>query len=177
MLCLATRDEIRRQFLPLLRELGEVVLDVRGELALRELVGLREDYAEGNAVLAEPFDELEVDALRLMARINKKKEVHHLFATQDIARYHPLQFVPLLLSPLGIAIAGKVDEIPLIINNKVVDEYRLARCGRRLGEARPARQHVDKAGLAHIASSYKSEFRQFSLGTLVHTGTADDVFG
>ena len=32
---LAARDEVRREFFPLLRELGELVLDVRGELAFR----------------------------------------------------------------------------------------------------------------------------------------------
>ena len=65
--------------------------------------------------LSEPFDELQVDALRFVARIDKKKEVHHLLATQDVARYHPLQFVPLLLSPLGVTITWEVDKMPLFI--------------------------------------------------------------
>ena len=54
-------------------------------------------------------------ALRFVARVDKKKEVHHLFATQDVARYHPLQFVPLLLSPLGVTITWEVDKMPLFI--------------------------------------------------------------
>ena len=177
LFCLAACNEVWRQFLPLFREFAEVMFDVSGKLPLRELIGFREDDAEWDAVFAEPFDEFQVDALRFVACIDEQKEVHHLFATQDVACYHPLQFVPLLLPPLGITIAGEVDEMPLFINKEVVDEDGLPWCGRRLGEACSARQHVDEARLANVASPYKSEFRQISLRTLVHTGAADKVFG
>ena len=115
LFCLAACNEVWRQFLPLFREFAEVMLDVSGKLPLRELIGFREDDAEWDAVLAEPFDELHIDTLWFVARVDKKKEVHHLFATQDVARYHPLQFVPLLLSPLGVTITWEVDKMPLFI--------------------------------------------------------------
>ena len=59
----------------------------------------------------------------------------------------------------------------------MVNQYRLAWCGRGLGEVHFARQHVDEARFANVASSYKGELRQLFCRALLHAGTADGVFG
>lgn len=174
---LTTCNEVWRQFLPLFREFAQVVLDVSRKLPLRQLVGFREDDTEGDSVLAKPFDEFEVDTLRLVTRIDEQEEVHHLLPSQDVTRYHPLQLVPLLLPSLRISVAGKVHKIPVLVNQKMVDEDGFAWSCRCFGEMLSSSQHIDEAGFSNIASPYKSELRQFSCRTLVHASTTDGIFG
>lgn len=61
--CFAACHEVGRQFFPLLGKRIEVEFDVCGEFASRHFVGFRENDAKRDAVLAQPFDELQIDTL------------------------------------------------------------------------------------------------------------------
>ena len=117
------------QLLPLLGEAVEIAFHVLA-LALRaQLVGLGEDDGEGHSILAQPFDELEVYGQWLVAYVDEQEEVGHLFASEDVALDDLRELVLGLLAALRVAIAWKVDEIPGLIDEEMVDEHRLARCG------------------------------------------------
>lgn len=100
-----------------------------------------------------------------------------MWPLQDIAAYHLLKLFPLPHASACITIAGKVHQIPVPIDKEMVDEDRLAGCGRGFGQMCFARQHIDEARFANVASTDEGKFGQFSLRTLVHTGTANGIFG
>ena len=175
--CFAACNEVGRQFFPLLGKRVEVEFDVCGKFSSRHFVGFCEDNAKRDAVLTQPLDELQIDALWLVARIDKQKEVHHLRASQDVAANHLLKLFPLPHASACITIAGKVHKIPIPVDKKMVDENRLAGCGRGFCQMGFTRQHIDEARFAYVASPYEGKFGQLSLRTLVHSGTANGVFG
>ena len=72
--------KIGGELLPLFVKLGLVGLDVGCETALAELVGLREDQSEGDALLAQPLDELQVDLLRIVSAVQEHEEQYQLLA-------------------------------------------------------------------------------------------------
>ena len=88
-----------------------------------------------------------------------------------------LKILLILFASLGVAISGKVHQIPVPIDKEMVDEDRLAGCGGGFGQMSFARQHIDEARFANVASTDEGKFGQFSLRTLVHTGTANGIFG
>ena len=70
----------------------------------------------------------------------------------------------------GKAIAGQVDKIPLIINNKVIDEHGLSGCRRCHGEPLTACKHVDQTAFSDIRTTDKRILRlTVHIGTLVST--------
>ena len=123
-----------------------------------QFVGLGKDDGKGNAGQAEPLDELQVNLLRLQTDIDQHEDVDQLLALQNVAANHLVQLVHLLLGALGKTVAGKVDEIPLLIYNKVVDEQRLAWRGGGLRQLLVVGEHVDKTGLAHIGTTNEGLF-------------------
>ena len=164
------------QLLPLLGEAVEIAFYVLA-LALRaQLVGLGEDDGEGHSILAQPFDELEVYGQWLVAYVDEQEEVGHLFASEDVVLDDLRELVLGLLAALRVAIAGKVDEIPGLIDEEMVDEHCLARCGRGHGQLGLAGEHVDEARLAHVGAAYEGIFGQSVLRTAVDAGVAYNKF-
>ena len=98
-------------------------------------------------------------------------------ALQYVVLNHLGQLLLLFFAALGVAIAWQVNQIPLTVDQEVVDEYRLARGGRGHGQLLVARQHVDEAALAHIAAANEGKLRLVSLNALIHTDGARVVFG
>ena len=120
-----------------------------------------------------------VDALLFVADVDEDKEVDELFALEDIARDHLLQAAlrRLRARPLGVAIARKVHQIPLVVDNEVVDEQGLARLRRRLGQSLAVGEHIDQTRLAHIGSSDKGKLGLGVLRTHTLPRRGDRVFG
>ena len=63
-----------REFLPLLPEGVQEAGYVLREAASAQLIGLGEDDSKGNGVLTQPFYELQVYLLGLVAAVNEYKE-------------------------------------------------------------------------------------------------------
>ena len=164
------------QLLPLLGEAIEIALHVLALALCAQLVGLGEDDGEGHSILAQPFDELKVYGQWLVAYVDEQEEVGHLFSSEDVALDDLREFVFGLLAALRVAIAGKVDEIPGLVDEEVVDEHRLARSGRGHGQLGLAGEHVDEARLAHVGAAYEGIFGQSVLRTTVEAGVADNKF-
>lgn len=173
---LGTGNEVRRKFFPLLGQFFHVGTHIGSELAVRQLVGLGEDKTEGDAVLAQPFDELQVYLLRLVTRIDQKEETRQLLAIQNVGSDHVLQLLLFLFAPLGITIAREIHKVPFFVDDKMIDEHRLARRRTGLGQLGMVGKHIDKAALAHVATTNEGVLRQATGGTLLHQGTADEVF-
>ena len=115
-----------REFFPLLAEGAEIGSNVGTKFCLAKFVAFGEDECKGDFVLAKPLDEIEVDALRFVARIDKHKETRHLLAMEHVARYHLLEFFLFLLATFGKAVARKVYQMSAAVDEKVVYHHCLA---------------------------------------------------
>ena len=56
----------------------------------------------------------------------------------------------LLLGRGGVAVARKIDEIELLVEQEIVDKPRLARRSGGLGKLVPSAERIDERGLAHV---------------------------
>ena len=82
-----------------------------------------------------------------------------------------------VLTALGIAVARKVDDVPVLINQEMIDEHGLSRsCGRH-GESFTPRQHVDEAGFSNVGTSDEGVFGECPAGAFFNVCIADDEFG
>ena len=61
-----------------------------------------------------------------MPDINQQKEIAHLLALQDISVYHLLKLILFLLASLGISITGEIHQVPVAIDDKMIDERGLS---------------------------------------------------
>lgn len=104
-------------------------LRIHASLDRTQLVGLGKDDAERNAALAQPVYKLAVYLLLLVAHIDEHKDISQLLALQNITAYHLFQLLLYGLRTLGETIARKVNQIPFVVDDEVVDKQRLTRCG------------------------------------------------
>ena len=104
-------------------QLLQIVADIAVYLAAFQLVGFGENDGKRHSVLAQPFYKGKVDGLRLMAAVDEDKEAGHLLALQDIGLYDALNLLLSFLSASGVAIAGKVDDIPVLVDQEMIDEH------------------------------------------------------
>lgn len=111
-------DEVGRKLLPLFTQLLQVVADVAVYPAAFQFVGFGENDGEGYSVLAQPFYESEVYGLRLVTAVDEDKEAGHLLALQNVGLYDALNLFLAFLSALGIAVARKVDDVPVLLIRK-----------------------------------------------------------
>ena len=66
--------------------------------------------------------------------------------------------------------------MPLAVDAEMVDEHRFARGGGGYGQILAARQHIDKATLADIASADKGIFGKGRGGTLLYATATNHKF-
>ena len=76
----------------------------------------------------------------------------------------------------GIAITRKVDDVPAVVDKKMIDKHRFPGSSRCHGKPLTAGQHIDKAGFAHIRTADKSIFGKASGRTFLHVRVTDDKF-
>ena len=88
----------------------------QGDLA--ELVPLREDDREGDAVLAQFGEEVEVNLADVVAAVDEDKEQDELLRVVDVVAHDLLQLLSGFVRQFGIAVAGKVYEIPAVIDQE-----------------------------------------------------------
>ena len=142
------------------------------------LVGFGEDDAERNTFFTEPFDELKVDGLRRQARIDEYKEAGELLSLQNIVLYEVTQLLHRLFAALGIAVAGEVDQEPLVVDEEVVDEEGFPRRGGGHGQPFAPGEHVDERTLSDIAAADEGIFRVCAVSrALVGASGGDEEVG
>ena len=127
MFLLRRGDENRRQFLPILQKPCLESLHIAVEFGLGDLVCLGEDNAEWHLVVAKPLNEAKVVVLRLNALVDEDEGAHQITPAGDVVVDHYAPLLACLFRVLGIAITGKVDEIPRIVDAEMVDGHCLAR--------------------------------------------------
>ena len=139
----------------------------------RYLAKLREQWEE----LPPHFvtsSEKGVGRAELLGYIDEHEEVCHLLALEDVCLDDLRELVLCLLTTLGVAISWEVHQVPRIVDDKVIDEHRLTRCGRCHGQLGLAGEHIDEARLTYIRSTDKCILRLPVLGAFVQTGITYD---
>ena len=132
------------QFFPGFEQSGEVggnFLFARGG---RLLVHFGEDDAEWHAVLAEPLHEFEVDFLGFVAAVDEDEQVCHLLTPENVAFDDAFEAVAVGFASASVAVAGKIDDIPLVVDEDVVDKHGLTGSRRSHGETGLSCEHVDE---------------------------------
>ncbi len=160
------REHHRRQLLPLLGKSRAEQRYVAVALGRRQLVSLCEDDAERDAFASEHLYEAQIYALRFEPRVDQHEQIVHLLAAQHVVRYQLRKFATLALRHACISVTGQIDQIPAVIDQKVVYQLRLAGRARDLGQRAVARQHVYKRRLADVAAPDKGYVAQIVLRDL-----------
>ena len=106
----------------------------------------------------EPHPLCVAAANEVQAYVNQQKHVYQLLALQYIAVNHLLQLLHLFFRALGKTIAGQIYQVPLVINNKVVNEQCFTGCGTGLSQIFLAGKHVYQARLTHVRTTNKGVF-------------------
>lgn len=96
------------------------------EVVFGGLVGLGEDEAEGDTVLAKKVGKLYIFLLRRYVAVDKQEDVDEVLTLEQVVIYHLLPLVALLHRGFGKAVAREVDQVPLAVNEVVIDGYGLA---------------------------------------------------
>ena len=170
-------EEHGRQLLP---EFGEGFLhgfDVGHHFALFFLVSLGEDDGEGDAVGAEERDEFEVDTLGRDAAVDEHIDVGEGLAVEEIVAHHGAPFLTRGLGGAGVAVAGEVDKVPLIVDEEMINKLGLAGAARGFGESLDTGEHIDERRLADIRASDEGVLGATVVGALAVVGAADAESG
>lgn len=130
-----TRNEVGGQLFPCVLEGIHPSLGRWNHFRCCQFVGFGEDDGEGNAALSEPVNEIPVNLLRIQTDVYEYENVYQLLSLEDIAAYHLVKLLLDGLASLGEPIAGQVNQIPFPIDEEVVDEEGLARCGTGFGQS------------------------------------------
>lgn len=109
-----------------------------------EFVGFRENDAERDSVLSEEVYKLEVDGLWLVAYVDEHKQVGHLMAVEHVRVDHRAQLLAGVFAPPCVAVAWEVDDIPAVVDQKMVYEHSFSGGRRSHGQAFSAGQHIDE---------------------------------
>ena len=108
------------------------------------LVTFREDNGKRNLTLTEFDKEVHVDLAYVVSGIYQNEEHDHLFRKVDVVSDYLFQFLLARCGHFCITVAGKVDKIPLSVDEEVIYESGLAwltGCHRKL---LVAAQHIDQ---------------------------------
>ena len=113
-------------------------------LTLIFLIGFCKDDGERDAIFAKELDKGEVDFLGRDARIDQNEDVGQLFAFEHIVGGHFLPKGAVVAGSARIAIAREIDEIPLLVDEEMVDELGFAGASACFSEVLHTRQHIDE---------------------------------
>lgn len=145
---------------------GDIVRQLQGltnpghvgfPLTLLDLVVLVGHHHEGLTTGLEPLAHAAVVGGRLVADVHQQQA-----QGQQAGVGKPFfdEFAPpgsLLLGDLGVAVAGQVDEVDLLVDAEVIDVGGLAGGGTHPGKVFPVQEPVDDRGLAHVGPACKGD--------------------
>ena len=154
----------------------KVFLHGRLDLSILQFVCFGEDDGEGYTMFAKEREKSHVNGLRVVTDVDEDKEAGELFAFEHIVANHLAKLFHCLFASLGIAVPGQIDEIPIFVDEEVIDAHGLAWCGRGEGEVFPFCQGIDERGFAYVASSDEGIFGASVGRTFVCPWLTADVF-
>lgn len=163
--------------LPGVTHLVQEGLDVRAHGPLVLFVRFCKYETKRDLPFTQVTDKSQVDLLRGMTAVDEDEDGYEVGAFPQVVFDHFFPFLPLRLGALGKAIAGKVHEIPLIIDRKMIDQLRLAGDTGSLGQFVVIAKHVDQRGLADVTATDKGIFGPVRLWALEIVRAADDIDG
>ena len=79
-----------------------------------------------------------------MADVDEYEETGQLLALQNVTIDHCFQLLHRLFTTVSIAVAWKIDDVPAVIDEEVIDKLCLSGSGRGLGQLAVAAKHIDK---------------------------------
>ena len=135
-------------------------LDVLLHDAGLDLVGFGENESERNLAFNEPADELQVDFLRSVAGVDEDESATEVFAFEQVLGNEFVELIPQLLGHSGVAVAGKINEPPGLVDFKEVDLAGAAGRFGNPGETGFVGEHVNQRGFPDIGATNESELRE-----------------
>src|SRR5687767_549435 len=109
-----------------------------------ELICFRKNDTQRNLMMPGPFDKTFIDSLWIEADINQHKQEMEVFTFEYIVIDDCSKTLPEVFAHAGIPVSGKVDQVPGLIDNKVIDCLGFAGLIRGLGHVFPVGKHVDQ---------------------------------
>ena len=79
-----------------------------------------------------------------MAYVDEHKQVGHLMAVEHVRVDHRAQLLAGVFAPPCVAVAWEVDDIPAVVDQKMVYEHSLSGSRRSHCQAFSAGQHIDE---------------------------------
>src|SRR5690606_40944408 len=113
-----------------LSELGNVLLRFYGRL----FVSFCKYEQKRQSLFTKPATEIQIDFLRLKPAVYQNEDTLEVLPAREVFPDKPLPLGTVLFGGLRIAIPRKVDQIPFIVDDKVVDKLGLTgtlRCLRQ----------------------------------------------
>ena len=110
------------------------MLKVFLKLVAFELIDLGEYESNRQVTGARPLNEIEIDGLRFEPRIDENKQARKAFAFREIALYYFSKSCARGFINLGITIAGKIHQVPGLVNEEVIYGLRFTRGVRSFRE-------------------------------------------
>jgi len=113
-------------------------------------IALGENEGEGEVVLDEPLEELEIDLLGRVAGVDEDEGAEEVLAVDEVVGD---EFVELLAEVFGdfcVSVAGEVDEAPGFVDFEKVDFAGASRGFGNAGEAVLVGEEVDEGGFSDI---------------------------
>lgn len=154
-------DEPGWQRFPVLAQFVHKHTGVLVEQRLADTVGLGENDSERNLSLSECINEININFLGRQVGVNKHKGYRELLAFDQIVVDHRGKIILFLFGNAGEAISRQVNQVPVFIDQKKIEQTGFARGGGDFRESVSAGEHIDERGLAHIGTPDEGEFGQF----------------
>src|SRR5690606_38189213 len=142
------------------------------EFISRKLIRFRENKANGDRRLTRPLDQLGIDLLQRMPCVDQDKQARQGLTREQILRNHLAPALLQILAYGSIPITGQIDQVPLVIDKKMIDGLCLTGPGRSLRQTLVFCEHVDQGRLANIRATDECKFRLFRGRTLADLGVA-----
>ena len=157
-----------RQLIPMCTHIFLIFRDIIGKLPFRQFINLRKNHHKRNPVFAQPVHKFQINFLHRNPRVKQHHHTHQIGPFQYIIlqKLHP-HFLP-VLRYLSITIPRQIHQIPVSVNNKMINQLRFPWLPRSFRHIIPLAKHINKRRFPHITSPYKSIFGHVRLRAFRH---------
>lgn len=163
--------------LPGLPHFCQKVFYIQANRALVFFIGFGKDQAKGDLPFFQVLNKLQVKFLRRMPAIDQYKDSDQVFAFAQVVFDHFLPFLSFCQRDFCKAVTRKVHDVPLAIDEKMVQEFGLTGCIGGFCQFFIAGKHVDEGGFTHITAAYKGVFRFIGFRAAGEVRAADNIGG
>ena len=128
-------------------------------------------------MFAEHPDKIEVDLLRIEPGIDQHEQENHRLPFLHVIGNQLRELPALVFRNARIAVSGQIDQIPLRIDFKMIDQPGFTGSRGNFGQSRTIGQHVDQRRFADVRAADQRKFRQTVRRTLAQLLAADSKNG